>query len=176
MKSTSFKHKLQNLEDGDVSDGSFAKSKQSKLEEGAAPESLASVTEETDSEGISTPSLAVVPENSKSSAVITALENFARELKRKSELRYKGSPLYSEDAKQAPDCLIQLLNQIHQCRLNKLEQFHSFVLQELNNLEKDIQALKHLEKDVLEFWEKQSVDLKSFCDLQVLRLNPDQPS
>ncbi|XP_032280627.1 synaptonemal complex protein 2-like [Phoca vitulina] len=176
MKSTSFKHKLQNLEDGDISDGSFAKSKQSKLEEGAAPESLASVTEETDSEGISTPSLAVVPENSKSSAVITALENFARELKRKSELRYKGSPLYSEDAKQAPDCLIQLLNQIHQCRLNKLEQFHSFVLQELNNLEKDIQALKHLEKDVLEFWEKQSVDLKSFCDLQVLRLNPDQPS
>lgn len=35
----------------DLSDGSFAKSKQSKLEEGSAPEPLCSVTEETDVAG-----------------------------------------------------------------------------------------------------------------------------
>lgn len=39
-------------------------------------------------------------------------------------------------------------------RLNKLEQFHTLVLQELSNLEKDIGGLQRLEEDVL---------VNSFC-------------
>ncbi|XP_057555147.1 synaptonemal complex protein 2-like isoform X2 [Hippopotamus amphibius kiboko] len=171
LESTSFKHKLQNLEDRGGAAGQFTEWKQSRLEEGDKPGPLSSVAEEADLAGISTSSLKVMPENLTGSSMITTFENLAKELKRKYELRYRGSPLYSKTEKQAPDCLMKLLNQIHLCRLDKLEQFHSFVLQELSKLEKDLQGLECLEEDVLGFWGKQSDDLKSFCERQLLSLS-----
>ncbi|XP_040839902.1 synaptonemal complex protein 2-like [Ochotona curzoniae] len=176
----SVKHKLQNLEDRDVSPESSVKSKQSRLE-GDAPGSprVAANTPPplAGSEGFSTPpSPEGAPEGAKGSAIITAFESFSRRLRRKYELGHRQSLLHSDKAKQAPECLKLLLNQIHLCRLNKLEQFHNFVVQELSSIEKDMQALSELEENVLEFWGKQSADLKSFCDRQVLRLNPMHPS
>uniref|UniRef100_A0A8B9XNR4 Synaptonemal complex protein 2 like n=1 Tax=Bos mutus grunniens TaxID=30521 RepID=A0A8B9XNR4_BOSMU len=171
MKSTTFKHKLQNVEDRDRADRHGAKWKQPWLEDGGEPGASLVAEEAELAEGISTSSLNVLPENLKGSVMITAFENFTRELKRNYEIRYRRSPLYSKNAKEVPDCLIELLNQIHHRRLNKLEQFHSFVLQELSNLDKDFEVLQRLEDDVLEFWGKQSADLKSFCELQLQSLS-----
>ncbi|KAM9665302.1 synaptonemal complex protein 2-like [Trichechus inunguis] len=150
----------------DVSDSGFVTSKQSKLEDDDVPGSLSSMAEEKDvAEGISVPSLEVMPENLDGSAIISTFENIIKDLKKKYELRHRKSQLSSESGTKAPDCLTKLLQQIHQCRLNKLQQFHNFVLRELSYLEKDIQVLKRLENDVLEFWRKQSADLKVFCDM-----------
>ncbi|CAH6801598.1 Sycp2l [Phodopus roborovskii] len=140
MESSSFKHKLKNSEHTEVLDGGIAAPKQSRLED--APESPAL----TDT---STPSQEDVSENANSSAFKTAFENFTRELKRKFELKQKESPLSSEKTKEVPGCLKRFWNQINTCRLNKLERFHSSVLQELSDLEKDLQALKCLEEDAL---------------------------
>ncbi|XP_075827268.1 synaptonemal complex protein 2-like [Microtus pennsylvanicus] len=157
----SIKHKLENSEHrGEMPDGSIAAPKQSRLED--APGSPA-VTD------ISTPSQEDVPDSANSSALKTALENFTRDMKRKFELKQKEIPLSLEKAKDVPGCLIRLWNQIYTRRLNKLERFHSSVLQELSNLEENLQGLKRLEEDGLEFWEKQSADLESFCHQQELR-------
>ncbi|XP_059118610.1 synaptonemal complex protein 2-like [Peromyscus eremicus] len=167
MENSNFKHKLENSEHRETPDGSIAAPKQSRLED--APGSPI-VT------GISTSSQEDVPENATSSALKTALEHFTRDLKRKFELKQEEIPLSSEKAKEVPGCLVRLWNQIYTCRLNKLESFHSSVLQELSNLEKDLQALKYLEEDAAEFWEKQSADLQSFCDQQALRFSSTQSS
>ncbi|KAI4552667.1 hypothetical protein MJT46_017318 [Ovis ammon polii x Ovis aries] len=133
--------------------------KQPRLEDGGEPGALSLVAEEAElAESISTSSLNVTPENLKGSVMITAFENFTRELKRNYEL-FRGLPWWSGGP--------VVKNLSFRCRgLNKLEQFHSFVLQELSSLDKDFEVLQHLEDNVLEFWGKQSADLKSFCELQ----------
>ncbi|XP_048205294.1 synaptonemal complex protein 2-like [Perognathus longimembris pacificus] len=162
VENAALKHKLQNLEDRDMPDGSLVKPKQSRWAEDAPGSPTL--------EGIFPSSSEEELEHLNGSAFVVALENFTSEMKKRHELRHRMSPSYLEKAKKAPDCLRRVLNQISLCRLNKLETFHSSVLQEFRDLEKDIQALKLLEKEVLEFWRRQSADLKPFCDHQVIRL------
>nr|XP_020652760.1 synaptonemal complex protein 2-like [Pogona vitticeps] len=109
------------------------------------------------------------------SGVIAAFENFTSELKKTFWSRYKKMEIYTQNVLKAPgQNLSDLLSQIHQSRLNELENFHKIVVQELDNLEKRTQFLLSLEKDTVEFWTEQSNKLNSklnaFCIHQMQRM------
>ncbi|XP_074841561.1 synaptonemal complex protein 2-like [Carettochelys insculpta] len=105
------------------------------------------------------------------SDVIAAFENFTNQLRKTFQSRYKRMEIYAKNALKASEKSVSaLLNQMHQCRLNKLESFHKIVVQELAHLEKDAQILSNLEKDTMDFWNKQSIKLRSFCNHQKQRI------
>ncbi|KAL8182520.1 UNVERIFIED_CONTAM: hypothetical protein K2H54_057669 [Gekko kuhli] len=109
------------------------------------------------------------------SGVISAFEIFTNELKKMFWSRYKRIEIYTQNTLKAPEQnMSTLLNQIHQCRLKELENFHRIVVKELDNLEKRAQFLSRLEKDTVEFWTKQSNKLNSklnaFCARQMQRI------
>ncbi|TFK09171.1 F-box/WD repeat-containing protein 2 [Platysternon megacephalum] len=84
------------------------------------------------------------------SGVIAAFESFTSQLTKTFWSRYKRMEICAKNAlKTSEKSVSALLNQIHQCRLNKLENFHKVVVQELANLEKDAQILSILEKDTV---------------------------
>ncbi|XP_056679400.1 synaptonemal complex protein 2-like [Monodelphis domestica] len=168
METTKLKRKLQNVGASDPYDSTLIKTKQSKLEEDNTPFSPVALMP---GENPFCSASQVLPDSLGESAVISTLENYTKHLKKKFESRNKKKDICSRDAMKASKKLTMLLNQIHQCRLDKIEQFHKSVLQELDNFKKDVQALKDLEKEVLDFWKEQFTKLNSFCDRQMQSLN-----
>ncbi|XP_039377722.1 synaptonemal complex protein 2-like isoform X2 [Mauremys reevesii] len=113
----------------------------------------------------------ILHEDVSDSGVIAAFESFTSQLTKTFWSRYKRMEICAKNAlKTSEKSVSALLNQIHQCRLNKLENFHKVVVQELANLEKDAQILSILEKDTVDFWNKQSIRLSSFCNHQKQRI------
>ncbi|XP_053323817.1 synaptonemal complex protein 2-like [Spea bombifrons] len=104
-------------------------------------------------------------------SVITAFEIFTKDLKNKFMSRYKQMEARAQNSlKTSHHQVSTLLQQIHKCRLHKLNHFHKIVVRELSCLESEAQALKGLEKDTLEFWEHQSVKMNMFCENQKQRI------
>ncbi|KAH1177522.1 hypothetical protein KIL84_011224 [Mauremys mutica] len=92
----------------------------------------------------------ILHEDVSDSGVIAAFESFTSQLTKTFWSRYKRMEICAKNAlKTSEKSVSALLNQIHQCRLNKLENFHKVVVQELANLEKDAQILSILEKDTV---------------------------
>ncbi|XP_031802719.1 synaptonemal complex protein 2-like isoform X6 [Sarcophilus harrisii] len=168
MESAILKRKQQNVEVSDFSDHTLIKPKHQKLEEDHTSFSPLALMpgENTGSEA-----LQVMPENLGESSVISTFENFIKELKKRFKSRNKKKDVCFQNSMKASEKLTMLLDQIHQCRLDKIEEFHMSILQKLDNFKKDVQALKDLENEILDVWKEQCTKLNSFCDLQMQRLN-----
>ncbi|NXT53025.1 SYC2L protein, partial [Pluvianellus socialis] len=104
------------------------------------------------------------------SGVITAFESFIGQLKKLFWSRYKRMETSAQNTLRTSEKNVStLLNQIHECRLSKLETFQKIVVEELASLEKETQILANMEKDAVDFWNAQLLKLSSFCDQQKQR-------
>ncbi|XP_068022958.1 synaptonemal complex protein 2-like [Melanerpes formicivorus] len=105
------------------------------------------------------------------SGVIAAFENFTSQLKKLFRYRNKKMEASARNTLRTSERnLSTLLNQIHECRLSKLETFQKIVVEELASLEKETQTLANMEKDAVDFWNTQLLKLNSFCSLQKQRI------
>ncbi|KAF1430195.1 Synaptonemal complex protein 2-like, partial [Spheniscus humboldti] len=105
------------------------------------------------------------------SGVITAFESFIGQLKKLFWSRYKRMEMSAQNTLRSSEKNVSaLLNQIHQCRLSKLETFQKIVVEELASLEKETQILANMEKDAVDFWNAQLLKLNSFCNQQKQRI------
>ncbi|XP_071594782.1 synaptonemal complex protein 2-like [Heliangelus exortis] len=105
------------------------------------------------------------------SGVVTAFESFVSQLKKLFWSRYKKMESSTQNTLRTSEKNVSaLLNQIHECRLSKLETFHKIVVEELASLEKETQVLANMEKDAVEFWNTQLLKLSSFCNQQKQRI------
>ncbi|KAM9575395.1 synaptonemal complex protein 2-like [Guaruba guarouba] len=105
------------------------------------------------------------------SGVITAFESFISQLKKMFLSRYKRMETSAHNALSTSEKKMSLLlNQIHECRLAKLETFQKTFVEDLASLEKETQILASMEKDAMDFWNAQLLKLNSFCKQQKQRI------
>ncbi|KAM6412932.1 synaptonemal complex protein 2-like [Pluvialis apricaria] len=105
------------------------------------------------------------------SGVTGAFESFIGQLKKLFWSRYKRMETSAQNTLRTSEKNVStLLNQIHECRLSKLETFQKIVVEELASLEKESQILANMEKEAVDFWNAQLLKLSSFCNQQKQRI------
>ncbi|XP_033861259.3 synaptonemal complex protein 2-like isoform X2 [Acipenser ruthenus] len=96
-----------------------------------------------------------------------AFECFSKDLQNKFWPRYKRMVVRAQHIMGGSnESVLSLLNNVHNCRLKKLERFQSVVVGELMNLEKDNKALMEVENNIMDFCK----EITSFCETQEKRL------
>lgn len=102
---------------------------------------------------------------------VSSFESFTKQLQNKMMSTYKNMEIQAQDMLTASHLHVSnLISQIQECKIRKLNRFHEIVVQELSTLEADTQALRELEKETLEIWENQTLKVKQFCVNQSKRL------
>ncbi|XP_009990086.1 PREDICTED: synaptonemal complex protein 2-like, partial [Tauraco erythrolophus] len=92
----------------------------------------------------------ILREDDVDSGVITAFESFTGQLKKLFSSRYKRMETSAQNALRTSEKNMSgLPNQIHECRLSKLETFKKIIVEELASLEKETQVLANMEKDAM---------------------------
>ncbi|KAM5158238.1 synaptonemal complex protein 2-like [Mantella aurantiaca] len=102
---------------------------------------------------------------------ISSFESFTKQLQNKMMSTYKNMEIQAQDMLTASHTQVSnLISQIQQGKIRKLQRFHEIVVQELSTLEADTQTLRELEKETMEIWEDQTLKVKQLCADQSKRL------
>nr|XP_014342472.1 PREDICTED: synaptonemal complex protein 2 isoform X2 [Latimeria chalumnae] len=99
-------------------------------------------------------------------------QQFSKELTRKVRTRHRRIDCFTKHSlKSAQQHLTTMNIQIREYGLKRLEKFQLTITEELNNLEKDCQTLKNMEKELTNFWKQQSQAFSAYNENERQRIH-----
>ncbi|MGH0184022.1 UNVERIFIED_CONTAM: hypothetical protein FKN15_013913 [Acipenser sinensis] len=99
-------------------------------------------------------------------------QKFSTDLKRKFQNRSRKMEYYTKQSLQSVQQHLSSVSvQVRECRVQKLESFMGEIMDELNDFEKDTSTLKNMEKELTNFWKKQTQELTSYQEKEQRRCN-----
>ncbi|XP_043574942.1 synaptonemal complex protein 2-like isoform X3 [Chiloscyllium plagiosum] len=99
-------------------------------------------------------------------------QNFTEEMRKLKFCFRKMEERSKQSLQSAEQKISMLLNQIHKSRLQKLKIFEDRLDRELKDFKENVQAVKNLEEETLNFWKQQSLKILQFYENQEQRVNP----
>ncbi|XP_058859417.1 synaptonemal complex protein 2-like [Acipenser ruthenus] len=99
-------------------------------------------------------------------------QKFSTDLKRKFQNRSRKMEYYTKQSLQSVQQHLSSVSvQVRECRVQKLESFMGEIMDELNDFEKDTSTLKNMEKELTNFWKKQTQELTSYQEKEQRRIH-----
>ncbi|KAK6471727.1 synaptonemal complex protein 2-like [Huso huso] len=99
-------------------------------------------------------------------------QKFSTDLKRKFQNRSRKMEYYTKQSLQSVQQHLSSVSvQVRECRVQKLESFMGEIMDELNDFEKDTSTLKNMEKELTNFWKKQTQELTSHQEKEQRRIH-----